>query len=51
MTSESSYASSTTTDVNTDGIMSPMVVSIPFPKKGEASRNENDAAMTDCTKR
>lgn len=38
MTSESSYASSTTTDVNTDGTMSPMVVSIPFPKKGEASR-------------
>ena len=38
---ENSYASSTDTmsnDADTDGTISPMIVSIPFPKRGEASR-------------
>ena len=34
---ESSYASSTT-DGDTDGTLSPMLLAIPFPKRGEASR-------------
>ena len=37
---ENSYASSTDTvsnDADTDGTISPMIASIPFPKRGEAS--------------
>ena len=40
---ENSYASSTDTvsnDADTDGTISPMIVSIPFPKRGGISKKE-----------
>ena len=39
-------------DADTDGRISPMIVSIPFPKRGEPSRKRGkDRVMTDFTKK